>query len=31
MSWGRAAERLGVHQNTVMYRVQQQKTCSDGR
>ncbi|WP_328362719.1 helix-turn-helix domain-containing protein [Mycobacterium sp. NBC_00419] len=25
MSWGRAAERLGVHQNTVMYRVQQAK------
>lgn len=24
-SWGRAAERLGVHQNTVMYRVQQAK------
>lgn len=22
-SWGRTAERLGVHQNTVMYRVQQ--------
>lgn len=25
MSWGRTAERLGVHQNTVMYRVQQAK------
>ncbi|OPX10188.1 CdaR family transcriptional regulator [Mycobacterium sp. AT1] len=24
-SWGRTAERLGVHQNTVMYRVQQAK------
>ena len=25
MSWSRTAERLGVHQNTVMYRVQQAK------
>ena len=25
MSWGRTADRLGVHQNTVMYRVQQAK------
>jgi hypothetical protein len=25
MSWGRTAERLGVHQNTVIYRVQQAK------
>ncbi|BBX02932.1 hypothetical protein BST36_04250 [Mycolicibacterium moriokaense] len=35
MSWVRTAERLGVHQNTVMYRVQQAKEilgCSfDGR
>lgn len=23
MSWGRTAERLGIHQNTVMYRVRQ--------
>jgi len=31
MSWSRTAERLGVHQNTVMYRVQQAKellSCS---
>ena len=25
MSWAKTAERLGVHQNTVMYRVQQAK------
>lgn len=25
MSWGRTAERLGIHQNTVMYRVGQAK------
>ena len=25
MSWGRTAERLSIHQNTVIYRVNQAK------